>query len=212
MLPTRATHWFAPFPEARPRGSVWRKHCSMIRTICCWTNPSPAWTGPQSKVSPTSSPSPAERHYFSPMTKSKVAPCAGPPHSFQRQGRNKLNRILSLAARDLLSETRARQIAPVMILFALSLVLSFTFTMLTGALRAPVPLPQAGAVAAREITGTLLWATIFLSTIIGLGRGVAVDRESGAGEGLLLAPSIQRPCSPPSWWQTWPFSPPPKSW
>lgn len=99
-----------------------------------------------------------------------------------------MNRILRLASRDLLSETRARQIAPVMVLFALSLVFLFTFTMPTGSLRAPAPVPQAGAVAAREITGTLLWATIFFSTIIGLGRGIAVDRESGAGEGLLLVP------------------------
>lgn len=75
-----------------------------------------------------------------------------------------------------------------MALFGLSLVFLFTFALPTGAVRAPSPPPQAGAVPAREITGTLLWATIFFSSVIGLGRGLSVDSESGAGEGLVLAP------------------------
>ncbi|MGQ0680115.1 MAG: heme exporter protein CcmB [Actinomycetota bacterium] len=99
-----------------------------------------------------------------------------------------MRKVATLTGRDLLSESRARQVAPVMAFFALSLVFLFTFALPTGAIRAPAPPPVAGAVPARDITGTLLWATVFFSAVIGLGRGASVDREAGAAEGLLLAP------------------------
>lgn len=96
--------------------------------------------------------------------------------------------ILALAARDLRAESRARQIAPVMLVFALCLVFLLTFALPPGALRAPVPVPLAGAIPAREIAGLLLWTAIFFAGVIGFGRSAAMDRESAAGDGLLLAP------------------------
>jgi heme exporter protein B len=96
--------------------------------------------------------------------------------------------MLVLAGNDLLSEARGKQIVLVMVLFGLSLVFLLTFALPTGALRAPVPAPQAGALAARDITGTFIWVTIFFAAVIGLGRGVAMESQSGAREALLLAP------------------------
>jgi heme exporter protein B len=96
--------------------------------------------------------------------------------------------VIGLAANDLLSEARAKQIVLVMVLFGLTLVFLLSFALPPGAIRAPLPDPQAGAVPAREITGTLIWTTIFFAAVIGLGRGVSVDSQSGAREGLLLAP------------------------
>ena len=96
--------------------------------------------------------------------------------------------MLALAAKDLRAESRGRQIAPVMVVFALCLVFLLTFALPPGAFRAPVPEPRAGAVAAREITGLLLWTSIFFAGVIGFGRSAAVDREGSAGDGLLLAP------------------------
>ncbi len=96
--------------------------------------------------------------------------------------------ILALAAKDLRGESRAKQIAPVMVVFALTLVFLLTFALPPGALRAPVPLPKAGAISAREITGLLLWTSIFFAAVIGFGRSAAADREGSAGDGLLLAP------------------------
>lgn len=96
--------------------------------------------------------------------------------------------ILALAAKDLRGESRARQIAPVMVVFALCLVFLLTFALPPGALRAPVPEPVAGAIGARDITGLLLWTSIFFAGVIGFGRSAAADREGSAGDGLLLAP------------------------
>jgi heme exporter protein B len=99
-----------------------------------------------------------------------------------------VKRLLLLAGNDLVSEVRGKQIVLVMVLFAVSLVFLLTFALPTGSLRSPLPPPQAGAVAAREIMGTLIWATIFFASVIGLGRGVSVDLQSGAREALVLAP------------------------
>jgi heme exporter protein B len=96
--------------------------------------------------------------------------------------------ILALAAKDLKGEARAKQIAPLMLVFALCLVFLLTFALPPGAMRAPVPLPKAGAVGARDITGLLLWTSIFFAAVIGFGRSAAADREGSAGDGLLLAP------------------------
>ena len=96
--------------------------------------------------------------------------------------------VLALAAKDLRGESRARQIAPVMLVFALCLVFLLTFALPPGALRAPVPVPVAGAIPARDITGLLLWTSIFFAAVIGFGRSAAGDREGSAGDGLLLAP------------------------
>lgn len=96
--------------------------------------------------------------------------------------------ILALAVKDLRSESRGRQIAPVMAIFALCLVFLLTFALPPGALRAPVPVPVAGAISAREIAGLLMWTSIFFAGVIGFGRSAAVDREGAAADGLLLAP------------------------
>lgn len=96
--------------------------------------------------------------------------------------------VLALAAKDLRAESRARQIAPVMVVFALCLVFLLTFGLPPGALRAPLPEPAAGAVAAREITGLLLWTVVFFAGVIGFGRSATVDREGSTADGLLLAP------------------------
>lgn len=92
-----------------------------------------------------------------------------------------------LARLEMVNESRGKQVAPVMVVFALSLVFLFTWALPTGALRAPVPVPAAGAVGAREITGMLMWTVILFAAIAGFTRSSAIDRED-AYEGLLLAP------------------------
>lgn len=96
--------------------------------------------------------------------------------------------VFALAAKDLRAESRARQIAPLMAVFALCLVFLLTFALPPGALRAPLPEPRAGAIAARELAGLLLWTVIFFAGVVGFGRSASVDREGAAADGLLLAP------------------------
>ncbi|MBW3591357.1 MAG: heme exporter protein CcmB [Actinobacteria bacterium] len=98
-----------------------------------------------------------------------------------------MKRIWTLARNDLLCEARAKQIAPVMVVFALSLVFLLTWALPPGAIRAPVPGPLAGAVGAREIAGILMWTVVFFAAVAGFNRSAAADRED-TYEGLLLAP------------------------
>jgi heme exporter protein B len=98
-----------------------------------------------------------------------------------------LKGALAVAAKDLRSEARAKQVAPLMITFALSLVLLFTFTLPSaGPILAAVP--AAGTVAVREIMGTLLWTSLLLACVIGFGRSAAIETEANLVEGLLMAP------------------------
>lgn len=98
-----------------------------------------------------------------------------------------MRQIWTLARNDLLYETRAKQIAPVMVVFALSLVFLLTWALPPGALRASVPTPAAGSVGAREIAGILMWTVVFFAAVAGFNRSAAAERED-TYEGLLLAP------------------------
>jgi heme exporter protein B len=99
-----------------------------------------------------------------------------------------MRKAWTIAAKDLRSETRAKEIAPAMVLFAIVLVFLFKFTLPAGAGRAPVPAPVAGAVPSREVAGSLLWAALLFAGIVGFGRSAASEREGGRIEALLLAP------------------------
>lgn len=93
-----------------------------------------------------------------------------------------------MARKDLRSDARAKEIAPMMVLFALSLVFLFSFALPPGAGRAPVPAPAAGAVGAREIAGTILWISVLFAAVLGFGRNAAAEHESSNIEGLVLSP------------------------
>ena len=99
-----------------------------------------------------------------------------------------MRKALTIAVKDLRSETRAKEIAPAMVLFAIVLVFLFTFSLPAGSGRAPVPEPVAGAVPSREVAGSLLWAALLFAGIVGFGRSAAAEREGGRIEALLLAP------------------------
>jgi heme exporter protein B len=99
-----------------------------------------------------------------------------------------LRSALVLAMKDLRSEARAKEVAPAMALFALTLVFITSFALPPGAGRAPVPLPVAGGVAALEIAGTLLWTALLFASITGFGRTASFEREGSRIEGLLLSP------------------------
>lgn len=99
-----------------------------------------------------------------------------------------MRKTVAIAAKDLRSDIRAKEIAPSMVLFALLLVFLFTFALPPGAGRAPPPVPRAGAVASREIAGVLFWAGLLFAAIVGFGRNASLEKEGNRIEALLLAP------------------------
>jgi heme exporter protein B len=99
-----------------------------------------------------------------------------------------VRQALTVAAKDLRSDARAKEIIPTMVLFALVLMFLFTFPLPPGAGRVPVPEPRAGAVGVREVASAFLWASLLFAGVVGFGRSAAAEREQSRVEGLLLAP------------------------
>ncbi|MGH2772698.1 MAG: heme exporter protein CcmB [Actinomycetota bacterium] len=99
-----------------------------------------------------------------------------------------MNNALTIAVKDLRSDARAKQVVPTMVLFSLVLVFLFTFALPPGAGRVPTPLPAAGAVSAREVSGQFLWVAFLFAAVIGFGMTAAQEKEGSRIEGLILAP------------------------
>ena len=88
---------------------------------------------------------------------------------------NYLADVAALARKDLRLELRARDTLPAMLLFVLSTLVVFHFALPTGA----------DEVAAQG----LLWVALVFTALLGLARAWAPEREGGALDGLVLAPS-----------------------
>ena len=83
--------------------------------------------------------------------------------------------VATLARKDLRLELRARDTLPAMLLFVLSTLVVFHFALPTGA----------DEVAAQG----LLWVALVFTALLGLARAWAPEREGGALDGLVLAPT-----------------------
>jgi heme exporter protein B len=77
---------------------------------------------------------------------------------------------------EILAELRARETPVAMVVFALLVLLIFSFAF---DLRPGTP---------PEVLSGVLWSAILFSSMLGLGRGFAAERERGTLDGLLLAP------------------------
>ncbi|MBA2461908.1 MAG: heme exporter protein CcmB [Actinobacteria bacterium] len=82
--------------------------------------------------------------------------------------------VATLARKDLRLELRARDTLPAMLLFVVSTLVVFHFALPAGA----------DELAAQG----LLWVALIFTALLGLARAWAPERESGALEGLTLAP------------------------
>ena len=82
--------------------------------------------------------------------------------------------VATLARKDLRLELRARDTLPAMLLFVVSTLVVFHFALPKGT----------DEVAAQG----LLWVALVFTALLGLARAWAPERESGALEGLVLAP------------------------
>jgi heme exporter protein B len=105
----------------------------------------------------------------------RAAPALARPATAPRPGRY-LRQTLTIVRRDALGELRSRETAVAMIVFALLVLLVFSFAF---DLRPDTP---------PEVLSGVLWSAILFAGMLGLGRGFAGDRERGTLDGLLLAP------------------------
>jgi heme exporter protein B len=78
--------------------------------------------------------------------------------------------------KDLASELRSRELVSSMLVFALLVILIFNFAL------------ELDAVARNSVTAGVLWVTFTFAGTLGLNRSMAVEKDRGCLDGLLLAP------------------------
>jgi heme exporter protein B len=83
---------------------------------------------------------------------------------------------LAVFRKDTLTEMRSRELVGAMGLFALLAVLIFSFAL------------ELNRQARIESVSGVLWVTIVFASILGLNRSMALERDQGNLDGLLLAP------------------------
>lgn len=78
--------------------------------------------------------------------------------------------------KDLASELRSRELVSAMLVFALLVILIFNFAL------------DLSAQTKAGLTSGILWVTLVFAGTIGLNRSMAVEKDRGCLDGLLLAP------------------------
>jgi heme exporter protein B len=86
-----------------------------------------------------------------------------------------LTDVAALARKDLRLELRARDTLPAMLLFVLSTLVVFHFALPSGT--------------GDDAAYGLLWVALVFTALLGLARAWVAEREAGALDGLVLAPS-----------------------
>jgi heme exporter protein B len=98
------------------------------------------------------------------------------PIAGQKPASNFLGAIGAIVWKDLAAELRSRELLSAMLVFALLVVLIFNFAL------------ELDPVTRRVATSGILWATFAFSGTLGLNRSMAVEKDRGCLDGLLLAP------------------------
>lgn len=83
---------------------------------------------------------------------------------------------LAILRKDLRAEARSKELIGTMLLFSLLSVLVFSFAL------------ELNAIARREAISGVLWVTVIFASVLGLNRSMAMEREQGNMDALLLAP------------------------
>lgn len=84
--------------------------------------------------------------------------------------------IGAIVWKDLAAELRSRELLSAMLVFALLVILIFNFAL------------ELDATTRRVATPGILWATFAFAGTLGLNRSMAVEKDRGCLDGLLLAP------------------------
>jgi len=84
--------------------------------------------------------------------------------------------MMAIARKDLAAEFRSRELLSAMLVFSMLVILIFNF-----ALELDVKVRQ-------SVTAGVLWTTFAFAGTVGLNRSMAVEKDRGCMDGLLLAP------------------------
>lgn len=87
-----------------------------------------------------------------------------------------LSVMLAIVSKDLRAELRSRELVATMGLFALLSVLVFSFAL------------ELDAQVREEAVSGVLWVTIVFASLLGLNRSMAMEREGGNMDAMLIAP------------------------
>jgi len=84
--------------------------------------------------------------------------------------------VVAIVRKDLQAELRSRELVTSMGLFALLAILIFSFAL------------ELDRVAREEAIAGVLWVTVVFASILGLNRSMAMERDQGNLEAMLMAP------------------------
>lgn len=84
--------------------------------------------------------------------------------------------VTAVIRKDLRAEFRSRELVSTMVLFALLSILIFSFAL------------ELDRIAREESVSGVLWVTIIFSSILGLNRSLAMERDQGGQDAILIAP------------------------
>lgn len=87
-----------------------------------------------------------------------------------------LRAMLAVIWKDLAAEMRSREILSAMLVFALLVIFIFNFAL------------ELNVQTRGEVTAGVIWVTLAFAGTLGLNRSMAVEKDRGCLDGLLLAP------------------------
>jgi heme exporter protein B len=87
-----------------------------------------------------------------------------------------LKAVLAVVQKDLSAELRSRELLSAMLVFSLLVILIFNFAL------------ELDISTRRSVTAGVLWATFAFAGTLGLNRSMAMEKDRGCLDGLLLAP------------------------
>jgi heme exporter protein B len=87
-----------------------------------------------------------------------------------------IRKVFAIAMKDLLSEARARELTPAMLVFSLTVIIICNFTF------------EPGMQNHEAIAPGILWVAFAFAGMLGLSRSFTAEREQEAIRGLMLAP------------------------
>jgi heme exporter protein B len=87
-----------------------------------------------------------------------------------------LKAMLAVAQKDLAAELRSRELLSAMLVFSMLVILIFNFAL------------ELNVNERKAVTAGVLWTTFAFAGTLGLNRSMAVEKDRGCMDGLLLAP------------------------